>query len=42
MRSNGPKKATSMKIAKDKNYRDVGIHVNYWRKENHKEFIEII
>jgi hypothetical protein len=36
------KKATSMRIAKDKNFRDVGIAVNYWNKETHKEFKNII
>lgn len=29
-------------MAKDKNYRDVGIHINYLRKENHQEFKNII
>lgn len=29
-------------MTKDKNYRDVGIYVNYLRKENFKEFKNII
>lgn len=29
-------------MAKDKSYRDVGVYVNYWRKETHKEFNNII
>jgi len=37
-----PKKATSVRMAKDKSFKDVGIFVNYWRKENHKEFKTII
>ena len=39
---NIPKKAASVRMAKDKNYRDVGIYVNYLHKENHQEFKNII
>ncbi len=40
--SSNIKKAASVRMAKDCSYRDVGVYVNYWKKENHKDFKYII